>query len=553
METKKWSFVASLTIVVVALSLTFLVLHDSNQEFWEFKSIIQLIFGEDKPSRINNINQIPDEFVISPNLSSCHDSYGRPDLLVNCCPPPSEAEEQVIDFTFPDPSSPLRIRRPVHLLDKDYIAKYTKALSIMKSLPNTDPRSFSRQASLHCIFCSGAYDQKQNSILNIHRQWLFFPFHRMLLHFHERILGSLINDDTFALPFWSWDVPEGMTFPKMFLNEPFIDTERDPSHFFPKTVDLNYVSGVENGLEPQEQIDENMAFMYNQVVSSAKKSELFMGCSLYPGEEGFCDGPGTLESAPHNTVHTWVGSDKRPARENMGAFYTAGWDPSFFSHHGNLDRLWEVWREVHNKFLPITDPVWLNSYFYFHDENLKMVRIKVSDVLNITKLGYAYQKIDLPWLNERPKPSVEPKTAKRMLKLRETNGENGRNLENPIKMKVYRPKSHRTEKEKEEEEEVLVVYGIDVEQSISDIKFDVFVNLVDETRASPGFREFAGTFISFPERISNGKSKKSNMKLGISELLEDLEADEDESIWVTLFPRTNSCINVTVDGVRIET
>ncbi|KAL5563018.1 hypothetical protein UlMin_032765 [Ulmus minor] len=217
----------------------------------------------------------------------------------------------------------------------------------------------------------------------------------------------------------------------------------------------------------------------------------------------------------------------------MGAFYTTGWDPSFFSHHGNTDRLWQVWREVHNKFLPITDPIWLNSYFYFHDKNLKMVRIKVSDVLNITKLGYAYQKIDLPWLNE-------------------PNGENGRNLENPIKMKVYRPKSHRLEKEKDEEEEVLVVYGIDVEQSISYIKFEVFVNLVDETRASSGFREFVRTFISFTEGIINGKSKKSNMKLGISELLKDLEAYEDESIWVTLFPRTNSSINVTVDGVRIE-
>ncbi|KAL5563015.1 hypothetical protein UlMin_032762 [Ulmus minor] len=315
-----------------------------------------------------------------------------------------------------------------------------------------------------------------------------------------------------------------------------------------------------------------MAFIYNQVVSSAKKAELFMGCPLYPGEEGFCDGPGTVEFAPHNTVHKWVGSEKRVARENMGAFYSAGWDPSFFAHHGNLDRLFEVWREVHNNFLPIKDPVWLNSYFLFHDENSKMVRIKVSDVLNITKLGYAYQKIDLLWLNKRPKPSVEPSTAKKLLKLREINGGklklagnqhvqsadfggNGRSLENPITVKVYRPKAIRTKEEKEEEEEILVVYGIDVDQVTLDVKFDVFVNLVDESKVGPGFREFAGTFIrplGMNKKMSNGRSKKSNLKLGISELLEDLEADEDESIWVTLLPQANSCINVTVEGVRIE-
>ncbi|CAB4290164.1 unnamed protein product [Prunus armeniaca] len=46
---------------------------------------------------------------VSPNLSSCHSSYGRPDLLVHCCPPESEGEEAIIDFQFPDPLTPLRV------------------------------------------------------------------------------------------------------------------------------------------------------------------------------------------------------------------------------------------------------------------------------------------------------------------------------------------------------------------------------------------------------------------------------------------------------------
>ena len=30
---------------------------------------------------------------------------------------------------------------------------------------------------------------------------------RFYLYFHERILGKLIGDDTFALPFWNWTRP----------------------------------------------------------------------------------------------------------------------------------------------------------------------------------------------------------------------------------------------------------------------------------------------------------------------------------------------------------
>ncbi|KAH7517804.1 hypothetical protein FEM48_Zijuj09G0103100 [Ziziphus jujuba var. spinosa] len=548
---KECGFAVSLTFIIAALiSLTTLLTFNSD-ELWEFRH---------KIFRINGTID-SDEDVMSPNLTSCHQSYGRDDLLVYCCPPENPQNLKFIDFKFPEPSKPLRVRKPAHLLDEDYISKYSRAVSIMKSLPYSDPRSFSRQANLHCIFCTGAYDQKYSNIsLNIHRAWFFFPWHRMFLHFHERILGSLIGDDTFALPFWNWDSPEGMTIPEMYMNEPLNHKERDGSHFPPKVADIDFVD-KESGLGPQEQIEKNLAMMYNQLVSGAKKTELFMGCSYYPGEGGTCDGPGTVELAPHNTLHTWVGSSFNPQREDMGAFYSAARDPLFYAHHSNIDRMWEVWREIHGKNLPISDPAWLGSYFYFYDENLQLVRIKVSDVLDLSKLRYAYEEVNLPWLNKRPKPSVSPKLARQVLNLRDTGGSrflyaefggNARNLEASMTVKVYRPEYQRTKKEKEEEEEVLVVYGIDVESNMY-VKFDVYVNIADEMKINPGFREFAGTFVRLPQaRSTDIESRKSTLKLGISELIEDLEADGDDSIWVTLLPQTTSCMNTTIDGIRIE-
>ncbi|MBA0856502.1 hypothetical protein Goshw_029466, partial [Gossypium schwendimanii] len=259
---------------------------------------------------------------IGPNLTACHSSYGRPDLLVYCCPPGFQTPVPFTDFKFPDPS-PVRVRRPAHLLNESFIAKYNKALSIMKSLPYDDPRSFLRQANLHCQFCTGAYEMlnRSGSELNIHRTWMFFPWHRMMIYFHERILGSLIGDDTFALPFWAWDIPDGMTIPDFYVDEssPFFHSQRDFSHFPPRVADLDY-SADDNDprFDGKEQTETNLAFMYNRMVSGAKKTELFMGCT-----------------------------------------YKAG------------------------------------------DKNLK---IKVKDVLDITKLGYSYEEVDRPWLNHRPPP-----------------------------------------------------------------------------------------------------------------------------------------------------
>ncbi|KAJ6707892.1 AUREUSIDIN SYNTHASE-LIKE [Salix viminalis] len=92
------------------------------------------------------------------------------------------------------------------------------------------------------------------------------------------------------------------------------------------------------------------------------------------------------------------------------------------------------------------------------------------------------------------------------------------------------------------------------------VKFDVYVNVVNETIMNPRFREFAGTFVHIDPgvirvaREANLETlrKKTDLKLGISELLEDLEADGDDIIWVTSVSRSKGCINAIVDGLRIE-
>jgi tyrosinase len=63
-------------------------------------------------------------------------------------------------------------------------------------------------------------------------------------------------------------------------------------------------------------------------------------------------------------------------------------DPILWLHHRNIDRLWASWNKV-GRSNP-TSTTFLNTTFTFADENGQQVVGKVSDVLSILRLGYAY-------------------------------------------------------------------------------------------------------------------------------------------------------------------
>ncbi|KAJ6979779.1 hypothetical protein NC653_027812 [Populus alba x Populus x berolinensis] len=95
--------------------------------------------------------------ITSPDLTNCKlVDLPNPENPTDCCSP---LPRKIIDFRPPSPFSPLRTRRAAHLVDEDYVAKYAKAISLMKSLPEDDPRNFYQQANVHCAYCDDAYEQ----------------------------------------------------------------------------------------------------------------------------------------------------------------------------------------------------------------------------------------------------------------------------------------------------------------------------------------------------------------------------------------------------------
>ncbi|KAI0507518.1 hypothetical protein KFK09_013643 [Dendrobium nobile] len=480
-----------------------------------------------------------------PDLTQCGPAdFPSGATPVNCCPPVNS----IVDFTPPPASSPLRVRPAAHLADAEYVAKYNKAIELMRNLPADDPRSFTQQANVHCAYCNGAYDQVgfPGVELQVHNCWLFFPFHRWYLYFHERILGKLIGDDTFALPFWNWDSPDGMQLPAIYTptSSSLYDALRDPAHQPPTTINLDFSSDTSPD-SGQQLIDDNLKIMYRQVVSNGPTPELFLGSALRAGDQTDPEqkGAGSLENVPHGTVHIWTGDSRQPNGEDMGNFYSAARDPIFFAHHSNIDRLWDVWKSLGGQRRDFTDTDWLDAGFLFYDENAQLVRVKVRDCLNMELLRYTYQNVDNPWVNAKParvgtgralRPVVEPTFP---VTLDKTN----------VTVTVKRPP---TSRRTGNELEVLEVQGIQFDSTVYN-KFDVYVNASSAAVLRPAVAECAGSFAQVPHLNHQGKSNtmKTVLKLSITALLQDIGATDDDSVVVTLVPRAGT---VTVTGVSIS-
>ncbi len=270
------------------------------------------------------------------------------------CEPPGSPRNPTPFASDRRPSQP---RRPASTLSASEIKKLQDAYGALRELAAkdpTDPRGFSHQANIHCFQCGGGGGQ-------IHNTWLFFAWHRAELYFHERILGGLIGDPDFRLPYWSWENPEHRTIPAAYTSP---NATSNPA--FNPTREMSPTDTLQAWEIDQAEVANLMAIP---------------GFSAFGGAK---DAGGAVESGPHGVVHVEVGGD-------MGAFFTAGNDPLFYAHHCNVDKQWSDWIRASASHTNPTVRAFLNTKFFFYDENKVWTSIKVSDVLDHERtLGYAY-------------------------------------------------------------------------------------------------------------------------------------------------------------------
>lgn len=122
-------------------------------------------------------------------------------------------------------------------------------------------------------------------------------------------------------------------------------------------------------------------------------------------------------------------------------------------------------------------------------------------------------------------------------------------LEGTVSRVVSRPRRSRSKREKEEEEEVLVIDGIQFDRNFP-VKFDVYVNDdCSDGGSGPTAAEFAGSLVNVPH--GRRGTIKTCLRLAITDLLETVGADDDDSVLVTLVPKSGVGL-VSVGNIGIE-
>jgi tyrosinase len=270
------------------------------------------------------------------------------------------------------------------------IAKYARAVQIMKTKPASDPCSWIFQWYTHAIPVSKAMAIQQTfgsspspaRTLAEQAWWTcqphqsgqntdnFLPWHRMFVYFFEKMIRATINDPTFTLPYWNYS-------PGLPTNS---QSGIMPSNFRassnPAFASL-YVQNRNPGVNTGSSIDTG-----NPGLLSAAGALAETTYSPHSPVQGFCS---NLNSNLHGNVHGLIGTNS-----NMGYVPTAGQDPIFWMHHCNIDRLWASWNRAGN--LNPTNSAFLNQTFTFAGPDCKGISMAVRDVMEISQLKYTYQE-----------------------------------------------------------------------------------------------------------------------------------------------------------------
>jgi tetratricopeptide (TPR) repeat protein len=281
---------------------------------------------------------------------------------------------------------------------REMLAKYARAIEIMKTLPEYDTHSWNWWWYTHWVKGPPAFlwdysrKKKTEVIATLpaeyrkdaedvwdgcqahpynpsnpeqYQQWYFLPWHRLMLYQFEGVIREVLHDEDFTLPYWNpvtGNVAD-LSIPAVFM---------DPGSALYNGTRWPWVNGG-------ERID----ILYRDWLSLDVLNEKFYIDSP-DGSLGFNP---RLDTNPHFLTHLALGGD-------MADFATVGGDPMFYLHHANLDRIWESWNRLGHT--NPTDPKYLNRTFAYGDRSGKRVDLPVRAGDRTAQLGYEYDRYEKP-------------------------------------------------------------------------------------------------------------------------------------------------------------
>ncbi|MEA2902947.1 MAG: polyphenol oxidase [Alphaproteobacteria bacterium] len=295
----------------------------------------------------------------------------------------------------------LMVRRSINDLIREQspiVDSYRRGVDAMMKRPITDRTSWWFQANIHDHSdVEGAQWPSYASYWKKcpHKNYFFLNWHRMYLHFFERIVRKAADDPEFTLPYWAYEDPSQASLPIAFLpdSEEFgtppdnkavaymsrknaLARAKRHGHVDHRWIGLGDVSR-----------DVSAALALDRFTATDKLDALKAFGGMRVTDAATAETAGGIEASPHNLVHKTIGLDG-----DMGGTDTAARDPIFWLHHCNIDRMWAKWTDpTRGRIPPVDDDVWMQTKFTFVDENGEDRVLTGADVLDTQfQLGYRY-------------------------------------------------------------------------------------------------------------------------------------------------------------------
>lgn len=341
------------------------------------------------------------------------------------------------------------------------INTYRQAVTLMKALPATDPRSWDNQAGIHgtvsggFLFCQHGTDH-------------FFDWHRAYLFYFEKICQKLTGNSKFGLPYWNWNqTPD--------IHAAFLDS-----------ASVLFLARNRTSMTGSSS------------VTTAELDPIFADTNFFTFRP-------QIEGTPHNTVHTYIGGTMASGGSAL--------DPLFWTHHCMVDYCWAKWNlELGNN--NTNDSTWINtadSHFVDADGNAATVTAGLTTIMPL--LSYQYESSAIG--SSPATAAAQTKSAYQKLEQRIRAGADVRfDIKQRVRVteraavSVARPVSKETRLSAQDfsaivnsdaaRERVFVSVEFAQLPPASDFSVRVFVNLPSATSATPtDDPHYAGSFAFF--------------------------------------------------------
>jgi tyrosinase len=213
----------------------------------------------------------------------------------------------------------IHYRRNINCIGTDALHDLREALAMMFTLPASDEHSFAALAGLHGV--PGNYCR--------HGAPGFLTWHRAYMHYFEKALRCV--DSSITLPFWDWSSGPTTGVPAACAQPTYVNRSG-------ATVPNPLYAGPLPGGGLTARRADIATTSYADIATAAQGA---LGSTSFTSFQSSINGP-------HGSVHVRTGGQ-------MSSVALAGYDPIFYLHHSNVDRLWARWQLSHPGALPAAE------------------------------------------------------------------------------------------------------------------------------------------------------------------------------------------------------